>query len=111
MFLVVDDILIDSETPTVISSISKFIAPTGSSEVLIGDHSSASWVSYGGTYPPRFKSSTYTGARILPVDSEALVVTSSISKFVGPTLFFRGVYRGRVCMCTFIGASVRLCMS
>jgi len=32
----------------------------------------------------------------VPVDSESLVVTSSISRFVGPTWFFGGAHRGRV---------------
>jgi len=45
----------------------------------------------------------------LPVDSEA-VVTSPISRFVGPTRFFGGAHRGRVCVRAFIGVSVRLCM-
>ena len=41
----------------------------------------------------------------VPFDSEAPVVTSSISPggFAGPV--FEDAYRGRVCMCVFIGVS------
>ena len=38
----------------------------------------------------------------VPVDSEAPMVTSSISRFAGPTQFFGGVHRGRVCVRAFI---------
>ena len=41
----------------------------------------------------------------IPVDSEVPVVTSLISRYSGPV--FGGAHRGRVCMCAFIGASVR----
>ena len=44
------------------------------------------------------------------VDSEASVVTSSISRFAGPTQFFEGAHRGRVCVRAFIEVSVRSCM-
>ena len=43
------------------------------------------------------------------VDSKASMVTSSISKFAGPTQFFGGAYSGRVCVRAFIGVSVRSC--
>jgi hypothetical protein len=48
-----------------------------------------------------------------PDDSEALVVTSSISRFPGPTQFFGGAHRGRVCVRMFIGVSVHsyMCVS
>ena len=50
----------------------------------------------------------------VPVDSEAPVVTSSISRFAGQTQFFRGAHRDRVrveCACVqFIGVSVRSCI-
>jgi len=39
----------------------------------------------------------------VPVDSDAPVVTSSISRFVGPTQFFEGSHRGRVWVRAFIG--------
>ena len=41
------------------------------------------------------------------VDSEAPVVTSSISRFAGPTQFFGGAHRSRVYVRAFIGISVR----
>jgi hypothetical protein len=41
------------------------------------------------------------------VDSEVPVVTSSISRFAGPTQFFGGAHRGRVCVCAFTRVSVR----
>jgi len=44
----------------------------------------------------------------VPVDSEAHVVTSSISRFTSPTRFFKGVHRGRMCIHIFIGLSVHL---
>ena len=44
------------------------------------------------------------------VDSEAPVVTSSISRFGGPTQFFRGAHRGRACVHVFIRDIVRSCM-
>jgi hypothetical protein len=49
-------------------------------------------------------------------DSEAPVVTSSILRFVDPTRFFRGTYRGRVCIRVFIGVCmcavyVSICIS
>ena len=44
------------------------------------------------------------------VDSEELMVTSSISRFAGPTRFFGGASRGKVCVHAFIGASVPSCM-
>jgi len=47
----------------------------------------------------------------VPVDSKASVVTSSISRFAGPTRFFGGAHRGRVCVCVFIELSVRSCVS
>ena len=46
----------------------------------------------------------------VPVDNEAPVVTSSVSRFAGLTQFFGGAHRGRVCMRAFIGVSVRSCM-
>ena len=38
----------------------------------------------------------------MPVDSETSVVTSSILRFVGPTRFFGGAHRDRVCIHVFI---------
>ena len=46
----------------------------------------------------------------VPVDSEAPVATSSISRFVGQTQFFRDAPRDRVCMRVFIGVNVRSCL-
>ena len=46
----------------------------------------------------------------VPVDSEAPVVTSSISRPDPPAQYFGGAHRGRVCMCAFIGMSVCMCM-
>jgi hypothetical protein len=44
------------------------------------------------------------------VDNEAHMVTLSISIFAGLTQFFRSARRDRVCVCAFIGVSVRSCM-
>jgi hypothetical protein len=46
----------------------------------------------------------------VPVDSEASVVISSISRLAGPTHFFEGAYKGRVCVRAFVGVSVRSCI-
>jgi hypothetical protein len=46
----------------------------------------------------------------VPVKSEASTVTSSISRFAGPTQFLGGAHRGRVCVRAFIGVSVRSCL-
>ena len=46
----------------------------------------------------------------VPVDSEAHVETSSISRFVGPTHFFGGAHRDKMYMVAFIGVNVRLCL-
>jgi len=46
----------------------------------------------------------------VPVDNEAPIVTSSISRFTGLTRFFRGAHWGRVCVRTFIGVSVHSCL-
>ena len=69
------------------------------------NHSSADYVPYDGICPSGFKSPTDTSARIfldlfdgailsvvgdVPVDNKASMVTSSISKFAGPTQFFGG---------------------
>jgi hypothetical protein len=45
----------------------------------------------------------------VPVDDEALVVTSRISRFTGAQSF-GGARRGRVCVRVFIGVSVRECV-
>jgi hypothetical protein len=42
----------------------------------------------------------------VPVDNEALMVTSSILRFADPTRFFECVHRDRVCVRAFIGVSV-----
>jgi hypothetical protein len=44
----------------------------------------------------------------VPVDDEAPVVTSRISRSVGAQSF-GGAHRGRVCLRVFIGVSVRAC--
>jgi hypothetical protein len=44
----------------------------------------------------------------VPVDDEAPVVTSRISRSVGAQSF-EGAHRGRVCVRVFIGLSVREC--
>jgi hypothetical protein len=44
----------------------------------------------------------------VPVDDEALTVTSGISRSAGAQSF-GGAYRGRVCARVFIGVSVRAC--
>ena len=41
------------------------------------------------------------------VDSEAHVVTSSISRFAGPTQFFESAHRCRVCVRAFLEVSAR----
>ena len=46
----------------------------------------------------------------VPVDSKTRVVTSSISRIAGPTQFFGGAHRNRVCVHAFIGVSARSCM-
>ena len=47
----------------------------------------------------------------VPVDSEAPVVTSSISRFAGPTQFFGGAHRDRVCVHAFIRVSALVYVS
>jgi hypothetical protein len=44
----------------------------------------------------------------VPVDDEAPLVTSGISRSVGAQSF-GGAHRGRVCVPIFIGVSVRVC--
>jgi hypothetical protein len=44
----------------------------------------------------------------VPVDDEAPLVTSRISRSAGAQSF-RGAHRGRVCVRVFIGVSVRVC--
>jgi hypothetical protein len=44
----------------------------------------------------------------VPVDDEAPLVTSGISRCVGARSF-GGAHRGRVCVPIFIGVSVRVC--
>ena len=44
----------------------------------------------------------------VPVDSETVVVTLSISKFVGSTRFFGSAHKGRVCVRAFIGSEYAL---
>jgi len=44
------------------------------------------------------------------IDSEMPMVTSSISRFVGPTRLFEGAHKGRVCMHAFIRVRVSVCM-
>jgi hypothetical protein len=44
----------------------------------------------------------------VPIDEEAPVVTSRISRSVGAQSF-GGAHRGRVCVRVFIGVSVRAC--
>jgi hypothetical protein len=44
----------------------------------------------------------------VPVDNEVTVVTSRIPRSAGAQSF-RGAHRGRVCICVFIGVSVRAC--
>ena len=46
----------------------------------------------------------------VPVDSEASVVTSSISRLDPPAQSLGGAHRGRMCVCAFIGVSVCACM-
>jgi hypothetical protein len=46
----------------------------------------------------------------VPVNSEAPVVTSSISRHNPPAQSFEGARRGRVCVRAFIGVSVCACM-
>ena len=43
----------------------------------------------------------------VPVDNEALMVTSGISDL--PVQSFGGAHRGKVCVRVFIGVSVRTC--
>ena len=46
----------------------------------------------------------------VPIASEALALTLSISRFAGPTQFFDGAHRGRVRVRAFIGMSVCSCI-
>jgi hypothetical protein len=50
------------------------------------------------------------GSVTVPINNETLVVTSSISRCGGPTQFFGGVHRGRVCVRAFVKVSVRSCL-
>jgi hypothetical protein len=45
------------------------------------------------------------------VDSETLLVTDFVNLKIKPTQSFRGDYRGRVCICVFIGMDARTCMN
>jgi len=47
----------------------------------------------------------------VPVNSEAPAVTSSISRFAGPTQFFGGAHRDRVCVHAFIRVSALVYVS
>jgi hypothetical protein len=47
----------------------------------------------------------------VPVDSEALLVTDFMNLKIKSAQSFRGAYRGRMCMCVFIGVSAHMCMS
>lgn len=65
----------------------------------------------GVTFPGLFQD--LTGAILsvvgdVPVNNEAPTVTSSISQDL-PAQSFGGAHNGRVCVCAFIGASVRAC--
>ena len=46
----------------------------------------------------------------VPIDSEAPVVASSISRPDPPAQYLGGVYRDRVCVRAFVGVSVCTCM-
>jgi hypothetical protein len=46
----------------------------------------------------------------VPVDSEAHMVISSISRLDPPAQSFEGANRGWVCVCAFIGVNVYPCM-
>jgi hypothetical protein len=91
------------------------------------ERSWAGWVPCGRTCPLGFKPPTWHGylhfhrfiswfnVAILsvvgdvPVNSEASVVTSSISWFAGPIQFFGGAHRDRVCLLVFLEVSMRSC--
>jgi hypothetical protein len=64
----------------------------------------------GGTLPTRVQILVFTPflgfSRIYR--HYALLVTSEISRYVGAQSF-GGAHRGRVCVCVFIGVSVRAC--
>jgi hypothetical protein len=53
----------------------------------------------------------------VPIDNEASVVTSSISRFVSLTQFFGGAHKGRVCVracvqrseCVLMYVSIYIC--
>jgi hypothetical protein len=47
----------------------------------------------------------------VPVDNEALLVTDFMNLKIKSAQFFRGAYRGRMCMCVFIGVGAHMCMS
>jgi hypothetical protein len=46
----------------------------------------------------------------VPVDNEAHVVTSSILESNPPAQSYGGAHRSRVCVCSFLGMSVCVCM-
>ena len=59
----------------------------------------------------RFNGAILSVVSDVPVDSESPVVTSSFSRFVGPTQFFGGAHRGRVCVCAYVHrGECALCM-
>jgi hypothetical protein len=45
------------------------------------------------------------------IDSQTFLVTDFVNLKIKSAQFFRGVHRGRVCMCMFIVVSVYTCMS
>jgi hypothetical protein len=45
------------------------------------------------------------------IDSQTFLVTDFVNLKIKSAQFFRGVHRGRVCMCMFIVVSVHTCMS
>jgi hypothetical protein len=47
----------------------------------------------------------------VPVDSEAPVVTSSISRFDPPAQSFEGAHRDRMCVCVHRGECMRVYVS
>jgi hypothetical protein len=64
--------------------------------------------SYFSRFILRFNGVIFLVVGDVPVDSKAFVVTSSISRFAGPTQLFGGAYRDRVCVHAFIGGECTL---
>ena len=71
--------------------------PVHQVQVLTG-----SGCSYFSEYILRFNGAVFSVVDDVPVDSEASVVTSSISRFASSTQFFGDAHRGKVCVRAYV---------